>query len=109
VASGARDYAPYQNIGLTGIALEMPDGPANPSRVHSDILHLAAASARLKFGAALLGVQDPEVLALAHAADVRLFHGPAIGKALDSPRRMAHRPLSIIVPEAENAGEEEWF
>jgi hypothetical protein len=109
VASGGRNYAPYQNIGLTGIALELPAAPADPSRVQSDILHLAAAGGRFKLGAALHGIQDSEVLALAHAADVRLFHGPAVGKALDSPKRMTHRPRDVIVPEAQNAGEEDWF
>jgi hypothetical protein len=109
VASGGRNYAPYQNVGLTGIALELPAGPADPSRVQSDILHLAAASGRFKLGAVLYGIQDSEVLALAHAADVRVFHGPAVGKSLDSPRRMTHRPRNVIVPDAQNAGEEDWF
>lgn len=48
-------------------------------------------------------------MAFAHAADVRLFHGPVVGKPLAEPKRMTHLPLATVLPAAENAGEEEWF
>jgi hypothetical protein len=109
VPPGGRNYGTYLNIGLAGIALELPRGQTNNTRLHGDILHLAAAGRRFKMGAALYGIEGPDIISLAHAADVRLFQGAAIGELVDAPRRMTHRPRSAIIPEAQNAGEEDWF
>lgn len=81
----------------------------NENRRKSDILTLAATARNFKLGATLYNVNDASLIAFAHAADVRLFHGPAIGKPLPEPRRMTHLPLANILPAAKNAGEEEWF
>lgn len=104
VADGERNHFAFLNVGLSGLAADL----ARNNR-RSDILMLAASARNFKLGATLYHVEDPEIVQYAHAADVRLFHGPVIGKPLDEPRRMTHLPLTQVLPAAENAGEEEWF
>ncbi|MFZ1992043.1 MAG: hypothetical protein WAW96_19990 [Alphaproteobacteria bacterium] len=108
-SSGVKNFAAYQNIGLSGIAIEMSKLPEDPGRVRSDILHVAQAGRNFKLGALLYGVEDIEIINFANAADVRLFHGPAIGEALLAPRRMSRLERKDVLPEAQNAGDEEWF
>jgi hypothetical protein len=109
MATGTRNFSAYQNIGLSGVALEMSKLPKDPNRVRSDILHLASAGKNFKLGALLYEIEDIESINFAHAADIRLFHGPAIGKALLAPRRMTRLERKHVLPKTENGGDEEWF
>ena len=108
-ASGVKNFAAYQNIGLSGIGLEMGKLPGDPTRVKSDILHVAQAGRNFKLGAILYDVVDVETINFANAADIRLFQGYAIGEALLAPRRMSRLERKHVLPETQNAGDEEWF
>ena len=107
--SGVKSFSAYQNVGLSGLALEMGKLPGDQARVKSDILHVAQAGRNFKLGALLYDVVDVEIINFAHAADIRLFQGYAIGEALEAPRRMSRLERKQILPEAQNAGDEEWF
>jgi hypothetical protein len=109
VASGNRNFSSYQNIGLSSIALDLSIGSQDMTRLQADILQIAAAGRQLKMGAGLFGVRTGDTTGIAHAADIRLFHGPAIGPALNEPKRMSYKARDAVVPNSENAGEEEWF
>jgi len=107
--SGVKNFSPYQNVGLAGIALEMGKLPGDPTRVKSDILHVAQVGRNFKLGALLYDVVDVDIINFANAADIRLFHGYAIGEALLAPRRMSRLERKDVLPETQNAGDEEWF
>ena len=107
--SGVKNFSAYQNIGLSGVALDVGKLPEDPARQRSDILHVAQAGRSFKLGALLYGVTDIEIINFANAADIRLFHGPAIGAALLAPRRMTRLERKQILPQDQNAGDEEWF
>jgi hypothetical protein len=107
LAKGERNYSLYQNIGLNGIAADVSVGSDSEMRSRGDIVNLAAAGRSFKFGTALYGVSDPEMIAYANSADIRLFHGPCIGEGLDAPRGMTHLARSAVLPEAESEATEE--
>ena len=107
--SGCRDFNAYENIGLHGIALNLSNPPNDRERIRADIVQLAAAGRKMRFGAAVFGLADRETLLLAQAADVRLLHGPVVVAARAAPRRMTHLGRDVITPQTEQAGDEEWF
>lgn len=98
VASGTRNLAAYQGLGLFGIACDLGACDLDNERITADIALLSAAGRNLRMTTLAYGVNSRATLALAHGAGIQVVHGGCIGAALHAPRPMMRLKWSEIAP-----------
>ncbi|HUJ02577.1 MAG TPA: hypothetical protein VLW75_02990 [Rhizomicrobium sp.] len=98
VASGTRNLAAYQGLGLFGIACDLGAGHFDSERMASDIAQLSAAGRNMRLVTLAFGVRNRAMLALAHGAGIQAIHGACIGAAREEPRPMTRLHWVEIAP-----------
>jgi len=109
VPVGCRIDFPYLCAGLSGIFMDAGKSVLSAETLKNEIVHLGAMARNCRLNSYLLGLDKPEVLTVARAAEIQMLSGPAIAPARKMPRRMTSLPWSALLPGADVAGEEEWF
>jgi hypothetical protein len=109
VASGCRNFASYTGHGFNGLALDLAKAQGDLERKRADIVYVGAAGHSMKWGAAILNLDDPELLSAVNAADFRFLHGKIVATPVAEPKRMTRLESNMVFPESNDAGSEEWF
>jgi hypothetical protein len=96
-APGTRDYAPYQGLGLRAIGLHTDECPNGLRK--GDAMQLARAAKVLKLGTFLYGVNQLNMLKIAHAAEIQQLAGPAIAPPSEEPHKMSRLTWGQVLSE----------
>jgi hypothetical protein len=103
VPGGCRNFSSYSGHGFSGLALDLAKSASDAER-RADIPLVGAAGHDMGWGAAILNLDNPEMLAAVNAADFRFLHGKVVASPLSRPKPMTRLASASIMPPLNETG-----